>query len=81
MNTNKEDNLVEIFAGSSMEAEIVRNLLEDSDIEAFLKNEIMGTLAPWHTSPGGAGSVKVVVSNLDYAKAVNRQSKLDKINL
>jgi hypothetical protein len=29
----------------------------------------MGTLSPWWTAPGGAGSVKVTISSLDYEKA------------
>jgi hypothetical protein len=69
MKTKKENELVEIFAGSSIEAEIVRSLLNDSDIEAFLKDEYMGTIAPWHVAPGGVGSVKVVVSRVSYSKA------------
>jgi hypothetical protein len=72
MATDKENRLVEIFAGSSIEAEIVRGLLNNSGIEAFLKDDNMGTIAPWYVSAGGAGSVKVIVSSLDLdeAKAV-----------
>lgn len=69
MKTNKENDVVEIFAGSLMEAEIVKSLLEDSEIEVFLKDELMGALAPWHTSSGGMASVKVVISKMNYAKA------------
>ena len=29
----------------------------------------MGTLNPWWVAPGGAGAVKVVISNLDYERA------------
>lgn len=66
MGTNKENGIVEIFAGSIMEAEIVKSLLEDSRIKAFLKDEFMGALTPWQVSAGGTGSVKVVLSNMDY---------------
>lgn len=69
MKTNKENNLVEIFAGSPIEASIVRSLLSDSEIEAFLKDENMGVIAPWQVSAGGASPVKVIISSLDYAKA------------
>lgn len=68
----KEENpieLIEIFSGSSIEAEIVKSILNDNEIEAFLKDEYMGTLAPWYAAPGGAGSVKVIISNLDYTQA------------
>lgn len=68
----KEENpieLIEIFSGSTIEAEIVKSILNDNEIEAFLKDEYMGTLAPWYAAPGGAGSVKVIISNLDYTQA------------
>jgi len=68
----KEENqieLIEIFSGSAIQAEIVKSILNDNEIEAFLKDEYMGTLAPWYAAPGGAGSVKVVISSLDYPQA------------
>jgi hypothetical protein len=46
---------------------MVKSLLENEGIEAFLNDEINGTLAPWVVSPGGAGSVKVIVSNRDFS--------------
>lgn len=64
-----KNDFVVIFAGTSMEAEIVRSMLMSSDITAFLKDENVGALAPWYTSPGGAGSVKVLVNNYDYKSA------------
>ncbi len=69
MKKDKKNDFIEVFAGSSIDAEIVKSLLIDSEIVAFLRNENMGTIAPWHASPGGVGSVKIVVSNLDYDKA------------
>ena len=69
MHTDKEIEPVEIFAGTTWQAGMVKSLLEDAEIEAFLIDEIVGTLSPWYTAPGGAGSVKVVVSKLDYDKA------------
>jgi hypothetical protein len=69
MDTNSEISPVEVFAGSVWEAEMVKSILEDSEIECFLKDEITGTLYPWYTASGGAGSVKVVVSSEIYPKA------------
>jgi hypothetical protein len=69
MKINNEPIPVEIFSGTSLEAEMVKSLLENAEVEAFLKDEIMGTLLPWYTGPGGVGSVKVFVSNLDFDKA------------
>lgn len=69
MKTNNQTELIEIFSGSAIEAEIVKSILKDSEIESFLKDEYMGTIAPWHTAPGGVGSVKIIVSKLDYPQA------------
>jgi len=60
---------VEVYAGSIWEAELLKSLLENAEIETFLRDENTGTLAPWYTAPGGAGSVKVIVSSLDVEKA------------
>ena len=65
----KEFDLVQIFAGTTIQAEMVKSLLLDAEIKAFIKDEYMGTMFPFHTAPGAAGSVKVVVSNVDYERA------------
>lgn len=59
---------VEIFMGIAWEAEMVKNLLENEGIESYIKDDIIGTLAPFYTTPG-LGSVKLVVSSDDYDKA------------
>jgi hypothetical protein len=69
MKKNGDIEPVEVFAGTIWAAEMVKSLLENAEIEAFLIDENTGTLAPWYTSPGGAGSVKVVVSSLDFEEA------------
>lgn len=69
MKKNKKDDLVEIFAGSAIDAEIVSSLLKNSKIETFLKDEIMGTLAPWQVSAGGSGAVKIIINSNDYETA------------
>jgi hypothetical protein len=69
MNTEDEIEPVEIFAGTTWQAEMVKSLLENQEIEAFLKDEIIGTLSPWWTAAGGVGSVKVIVSSVDFERA------------
>jgi len=69
METNQDIFQVVVYAGTVWEAGLVKSMLEDAEIETFLKDENTGALAPWYTAGGGAGSVKVVVSNLDYDKA------------
>jgi hypothetical protein len=63
------DDPVIIYAGNPVEAELVRHELENNDIPAFLKDENIGTIAPWHVAPGGAGAVKVIVAQRDMERA------------
>lgn len=69
MNKENENYPMEVFSGSIGEAEFVRSLLENAEIETFLKDENVGTLAPWQTAGGGVGAVKVIVGCLDYENA------------
>lgn len=69
MKAKDEIRPVEVFSGTIWQAEMVKSLLENAEIDAFLKDEINGTMVPWITSPGGAGSVAVVVSSVDYEKS------------
>jgi len=43
MKEDKDIYPVEVFAGSAMQASLVKSLLENSGIDAFLKDEYMGT--------------------------------------
>ena len=61
---------VEVFAGTAVQATLVKSLLENAEIDAYLKDEFTGVIAPWHTTPGGAGAVKVFVSRADLEKAM-----------
>ena len=69
MKTNDEISPVEVFAGTVVQATLVKSLLENAEVEAYLKDEFSGTLYPWHTTPGGIGAVKVFVSSVDLEKA------------
>jgi hypothetical protein len=69
MDSNQEISAVEIFDGAQWDASLVKSLLDNAEIESFLKDERMGVLAPWNVAGGGAGSVKIFVSSLDYEKA------------
>ena len=69
MKTDKEINPVEVYAGTAVQATLVKSLLENAEIEAYFKDEFTGILYPWHTSPGGVGAVKVIVSSTDHEKA------------
>ena len=69
MKSDKGIEPVEVFAGTAVQATLVKSLLENAEIEAYLKDEFTGVLYPWHTSPGGVGAVKVFVSSIDLEKA------------
>lgn len=60
---------VVVFEGNDWEASMVKSLLDNAEIAAFIKDGKMGVLAPWDVSGGGAGSVKIFVSNIDFGKA------------
>jgi len=59
---------VVVFIGQSWEAEMVKNILENDGIAAYINNEYVGTLVPFYTTPG-MGAVRVVVSKPDVEKA------------
>ncbi len=73
------DDLVEVFSSNIFEAELAKNELENNGITAFLKDELLGTIAPWHSAPGGAGAVSITVKKRDSEKArVILQQFIDK---
>ena len=69
MKTNKGIYPIEVFAGSAMQASLIKSLLENAEIEAFLKDEFTGVITPWHSAPGGVEAVRVFVSSVDHEKA------------
>ena len=69
MNQDNEIYAVEVFNGNDREASMVKSLLDNAEIEAFIKDEKMGVLAPWNIAGGGAGSVRIIVSNVDFERA------------
>ena len=46
---NDKTKAVEVFRGTMMEAGIVKSLLENAEVEAFLKDEF---LTPWNDASG-----------------------------
>ncbi|WP_372751367.1 DUF2007-related protein [Labilibaculum sp.] len=69
MKKDKNNDLIEIFAGSWLDAEIVSSLLNNSEIETYLKDDLIGTIAPWQASAGGVGAVKIIINSKDYETA------------
>lgn len=78
MNSDNEIYPVVVFEGNDWEAAMVKSLLANAEIEVFTKDERMGVLAPWNVSPGGSGSVKLIVSNVDLEKAQEVVAEFEK---
>jgi len=66
--SKQEDNvkLVSIFNGTPMEVEILCNVLNDNGIEASMKDQLIGSIAP-HLTLGGAD---VFVKETDKEQAL-----------
>lgn len=65
------DDLVVAYAGTQADASFVKSLLEEDGIEAFLEDEIMGSIYPIAT----IGGVKVIIrkEDLDKAQSIIRE--------
>lgn len=68
MNRLDDTRAVEIFHGSIFEAEMLKSILADNQVDAYLQDEYIGTIAPWNASPGGVAPVRVVVSSNDLER-------------
>ncbi|MBC7399544.1 MAG: DUF2007 domain-containing protein [Mucilaginibacter sp.] len=69
MKTGEDDKLVQIFAGTAVDAGFVKSLLESEGVEAYGQNELMGTIAPWQVSGGNFNAVQILVAAKDAEKA------------
>jgi len=63
------NDLVVVHAGDAIETGFVKSLLEEYGIPAFLRDEMMGAIAPWYIAPGGGGAVKILIARSDYERA------------
>ena len=61
MGNSDADRPAQIFACTTWQANMVKSLLSDAGIEAYVIDEIMGTFNPWWVAAGGVGAVKVFV--------------------
>lgn len=60
---------VQIFSGSSWEAEMIKSLLENEGITGYLINEA-GTVFPFDITETGSAAVKVMVDANDQQAAM-----------
>ena len=66
MNEMNHNAVVEIFSGTSWEAEMVRSLLSDAGIPSFIKNNVLGN---YLIDPIMASGVKVMILESDLEEA------------
>ena len=65
MNTDN-DAIIELFSGTLWEAEMVRSLLQNAEIQSFIKNSVLNDYA---YDPICASAVKVIISSSDLKRA------------
>lgn len=70
MSESSNTKLVEVFSGEVWQAKMIQNVLEESQIPAFIRNELMGQIEPWAVTAGGYNPVAVTVSSLDHEAAL-----------
>ena len=71
MSSKENDSkLIVIFSGNPIDSEMVKNMLVEEGISASLKNQFIGTIAPWQVSGGGFEPVEVVIFERDREKAL-----------
>lgn len=61
------DPVIEIFSGTLWEAEFIRTLLLDNEIDAFVKNSVLSTYV---YEPLFSSGVKVMIKSSDYEEAI-----------
>jgi len=63
--------VVTVFSGNPMDAEIIQEVLTDNGIIAHMKNQLMGSIAPWQVAAGGFDPVELEVLQKDEKKALD----------
>lgn len=66
----KENPPVEVFAGTPWQVALVQSLLKDAEIGSFTQDAVMGMMFPWYADGGGAGAIKVFVSQENEVEAI-----------
>lgn len=66
----KDDDLILIYSGNPIDSEIIKDILLDNGIAVNIKNELMGTIAPWYVSAGGINPIELEVFTKDKGEAL-----------
>ncbi len=65
-----EDKIAEVFSGELWKATMIKTMLDDNCIPAFLNNEYLGSVAPYIVDAGGMPDVKVIVESRQEEEAL-----------
>ena len=60
---------ITVFKGNPIQCEMIKQMLEENGIISNLKNQMMGSIAPWLVSYGGNNPVIVEVIYSDEVRA------------
>lgn len=66
-----EQKPMQVFSGTAWQADQIKDMLMDNEIEAFLGGEIWGADVPMDRAPDMAGEVSVFVGSDDMEEAKN----------
>lgn len=69
MSTNQEIKPTVVFTGTAWQAGMVKSLLEDAGIEAFILEHARATYNPGWNLPGEGGSVRVMIADYHWEEA------------
>lgn len=69
INPDREIFPVEVFAGTSLQASMLKILLDNARVYSFLKNDVEEKEDLWSTEHEISRSVKVIVSSVDREEA------------
>lgn len=78
MSKHSNLDLVVVFRGNPVDSEIIQELLTENGIMATMKNQLMGSIAPWQVSAGGFKPVEVEVLKNDREKALELINEFNK---
>lgn len=78
--STKDDDLILIYSGNPIDSEIIKDIFTDNGIAVNLKNELMGTIAPWHVSAGGINPIELEIFAKDKEEALRLIHEFNKGN-
>ncbi|WP_320018417.1 DUF2007 domain-containing protein [Labilibaculum manganireducens] len=81
MTANKDDlDLIVIYSGNPIDSEIIKDILTENGIAVNVKNQLMGTIAPWQVSAGGVNPVELEIFARDKEQALRLINEFTKGN-